>query len=83
MKDSINVDFIKAYINANNLNIPNFAKKCGLSFSSLYKLLKKERNPRSETVEKIAKVMKISSIFLYMTSEDMYLYLTYDRKNNR
>lgn len=54
-----NNDLIYDYINKNNLNKNSFCKLCGISFSTLKKLLNNEFNIGYLTVLKVTKVLNV------------------------
>lgn len=61
--ENINTDIIKNYIKENDFTIQNFAKKCSVSESTMYSLLK-GNNVKRIVIFKIAIVMKVEPIEL-------------------
>ena len=79
MNNKINIEFIDKYMRDNNLTKLQFAEKCGVCFSTIYKLFKNGRLSHQSTIVKVAKILNISPQLLCMSNEDFDMFLDYSK----
>lgn len=77
MNNQINIEFVDKYIRDNNLTKIQFAEKCALSFSTIYKMFKTRKLSHYSTIIKITKVLDIPPQLLCMSKEDLDMFLDY------